>query len=180
MPPKKVASKRKGDETKPIVSDPFSASKRVKKTENILKDSDDQNDVIKKLDYESKGAELNSSKEIQKEQEISKEKLKYDSNIFRDASNGKEWNLKITSWNVSGVRACLEKSGLDYIKAEDADIVCLQELKCDKVKIPIQLEMKAYHCYWLAGSTKGYAGVGLMSKVKPISVTYELGEFIVL
>jgi exonuclease III len=39
------------------------------------------------------------------------------------------------------------------------------------------MAVKGYHCYWLAGDTKGYAGVGLMSKVKPLKVTYELGEW---
>ena len=60
--------------------------------------------------------------------------------------------------------------------AEDPDICCLQELKCEKAKIPDSMQVKGYHCYWLAGSTKGYAGVGLMSKVEPLEVTYELEE----
>jgi len=44
---------------------------------------------------------------------------------------------------------------MDYIKAEDADIVCLQETKCDKSKIPTKAELPNYHCYWLSGDTQG-------------------------
>lgn len=70
-----------------------------------------------------------------------------------------------------------KKDGIDYIKAEDPDICCLQETKCDKSKIPNEIELKEYHCYWLSGETQGYAGVGLMSKIKPINVQFELGRF---
>lgn len=72
------------------------------------------------------------------------------------------------------MRAWLQKDGLKYIQAEDPDICCLQELKCDKSDLPPQIELEGYHCYWLTGNTKGYAGVGLMTKIRPIKVTYEL------
>ena len=54
--------------------------------------------------------------------------------------------------------------------------MCLQELKCDKAKMPARMELKPYHCCWLTGDTQGYAGVGLMSKVKPLRVEFELGK----
>jgi AP endonuclease-1 len=63
---------------------------------------------------------------------------------------------------------------MEYLKAEDADIICLQETKCDKSKIPTKAELPNYHCYWLAGDKQGYSGVGLLSKIKPLKVTYEL------
>lgn len=63
---------------------------------------------------------------------------------------------------------------MEYIKAEDADIVCVQETKCDKTKIPTSAELPNYHSYWLSGDTQGYSGVGLYTKMKPIKVTYEL------
>jgi len=130
----------------PAVSDPFSAAKRKK--------GDIKNEEIIEVE----------------------ETLKYDREEFKSPSNGKDFNFKISSWNVNGVRAWLEKDGLDYVKAEDPDICCFQELKCDKSKIPQKMEMKGYHCYWLSGDTQGYAGVGMISKVEPINITYELDE----
>ncbi len=106
MPPKKAAAKRKAAVAKPpLVSDPFSASKRAKKADNLAGDNDD---VSKKLSYEAdvEEAKLDSSKENNEETE--KQALKYDSHEFREPSNGKEWNFKIASWNVNGVRAWLE------------------------------------------------------------------------
>lgn len=44
---------------------------------------------------------------------------------------------------------------MDYVKAENADIYCFQETKCDKSKIPVNAELPNYHCYWLSGETQG-------------------------
>lgn len=87
-------------------------------------------------------------------------------------------NLKIASWNVAGLRACIKKEGLDYIKKESADIFCVQETKCDDSKLPPEAKMKfpEYKSYWLAGQKAGYAGVALYSKIKPIKVSYGIGN----
>ena len=65
---------------------------------------------------------------------------------------------------------------MDYVRTEDPDVFCMQELKCDKSKIPTEMGVKGYHCYWLSGDTQGYSGVGLMSKQKPISVTFGISK----
>jgi AP endonuclease-1 len=62
------------------------------------------------------------------------------------------------------------------LKAEDPDVFACQETKCDKSKIPPKAELHNYHCYWLSGDTQGYSGVGLMSKTKPIKVTYGISK----
>jgi len=84
--------------------------------------------------------------------------------------------LKIASWNIAGFKAIMKKGLLEYITAEDPDIICLQETKIEeelalKHKLP-----EAYHAYFYASKTKkGYSGTGLLSKIKPISVTKGIG-----
>ena len=56
----------------------------------------------------------------------------------------------------------------------------MQELKCDKSKIPTEMAVDGYHCYWLSADTQGYSGVGLMSKQKPISVTFGISNKITI
>ncbi|KAG0049656.1 hypothetical protein BGZ83_005517 [Gryganskiella cystojenkinii] len=79
--------------------------------------------------------------------------------------------VKISSWNVSGLNASLKKGFKSYIKAEDADVVCLQEHKMNVT--PMQLLDPAVYpfSWWGFEETKGYAGVAMFSKTKPISVT---------
>lgn len=87
---------------------------------------------------------------------------------------GNKWNLKISSWNVAGLKAWLKKSGLEFIKHENPDILCLQETKCSEKKLPPEAKVDGYHTYWLSGEKEGYAGVALLSKTKPIEVKYGL------
>ncbi len=65
---------------------------------------------------------------------------------------------------------------MDYLKAEDPDIFCCQEIKCDKSKIPPKAGLKGYHSYWLSGDTQGYSGVGLLTKIKPLNVSYGINN----
>ncbi|PNF29040.1 hypothetical protein B7P43_G14198 [Cryptotermes secundus] len=102
------------------------------------------------------------------------ESLDFSSN--RTTSDGKLWNLKISSWNVGGLKAWVKKNGIDYLKYEDPDIFCLQETKCSESKLPPEVKVDGYHTYWLSGEKEGYAGVGLYSKKEPIKVTYGLGK----
>ena len=60
--------------------------------------------------------------------------------------------------------------------AENPDIFCVQETKCEKEKIPKECEVPGYHVYWLSGDKEGYSGTGLYSKTKPITVKYGLGR----
>ncbi|XP_076247760.1 uncharacterized protein LOC143187409 isoform X2 [Calliopsis andreniformis] len=91
-------------------------------------------------------------------------------------AEGKKYNLKISSWNVSGIRALIKKNGIDYITKEDADIVALQETKCDKHKLPEEIKLDGYHHYFLDSKKPGYCGVALYSKEKPIDLKYGIND----
>jgi hypothetical protein len=69
----------------------------------------------------------------------------------RLSCKGEKANLKIVSWNINGIRAWLTNGGLKYIEQEQADIICFQELKCDKEKIPKEATPTGYKSFWLSG-----------------------------
>lgn len=82
-------------------------------------------------------------------------------------------------WNVDGLRAWIKKKGLDWVKEEAPDILCLQETKCSENKLPAELQELPglTHQYWSAPSDKeGYSGVGLLSRQCPLKVSYGIGE----
>ena len=81
--------------------------------------------------------------------------------------------MKLISWNVNGIRACVQKGFMDFFQEVDADIFCLQETKLQENQI--QLDLPNYHQYWNYAEKKGYSGTAIFSKVKPIGVTYGLG-----
>ncbi|MFC4322884.1 exodeoxyribonuclease III [Litchfieldia salsa] len=82
--------------------------------------------------------------------------------------------MKLVSWNVNGIRACVQKGFLDYFNEIDADIVCLQETKLQEGQIT--LELKDHHQYWNYAIKKGYSGTAIFTKKKPISVSYGIGK----
>lgn len=82
--------------------------------------------------------------------------------------------MKLISWNVNGLRACLGKGFLEFFKKEDADIFCIQETKMQEGQAELLLD--GYHQYWHSAQKKGYSGTAVFTKEKPISVTYGLGE----
>lgn len=83
---------------------------------------------------------------------------------------------KIISYNVNGIRAAENKGLSDWLKAENPDILCLQELKAQPDQINVDLyESLGYHCYWHSAEKKGYSGVGILSKEKPIHVEVGTG-----
>ncbi|GJQ81879.1 putative endonuclease/Exonuclease/phosphatase family [Trypoxylus dichotomus] len=95
----------------------------------------------------------------------------------KENSIGNLPNLKISSWNVDGVRAWLKKKGLQYVEHEKPDIFCLQETKCSEDKIPDELnKFMDYKAYWCSSEKDGYAGVAVFSKSDPISVEYGIGN----
>jgi AP endonuclease-1 len=69
----------------------------------------------------------------------------------------------------------LQKDGHGYVKVEDPDIISFQETKCNEEKIPSECNIEGYHCYWSSAEKEGYAGTGLLSKVKPLDVKYGIG-----
>ena len=81
--------------------------------------------------------------------------------------------MKLISWNVNGIRACLNKGFSDFFKEVNADIFCLQETKCQPEQI--ELEFEGYTSYWNSAEKKGYSGTAIFTKKKPIKVTYGIG-----
>lgn len=81
--------------------------------------------------------------------------------------------MKLISWNVNGLRACLQKGFLDFFKEADADIFCLQETKLQAGQH--DLELPGYHQYWNYAEKKGYSGTALFTKTMPVNVTYGIG-----
>ena len=81
--------------------------------------------------------------------------------------------MKLISWNVNGIRACVQKGFLDFFKEEDADIFCIQESKLQEGQI--DLDLKGYHQYWNYAEKKGYSGTAVFTKQEPLSVSYGLG-----
>lgn len=81
--------------------------------------------------------------------------------------------MKLISWNVNGIRACLQKGFLDFFNEIDADIFCLQETKLSAGQL--ELDLPGYYQYWNFAEKKGYSGTALFTKKEPIAVTYGIG-----
>ena len=81
--------------------------------------------------------------------------------------------MKLISWNVNGLRACIGKGFLDYFKSADADVFCLQETKLQAGQV--DLDLPEYHQYWNYAEKKGYSGTAVFTKQEPLSVRYGLG-----
>ena len=81
--------------------------------------------------------------------------------------------MKFISWNVNGIRACVQKGFLDYFKETDADFFCIQETKMQAGQL--SLELDGYYQYFNYAEKKGYSGTAIFTKHKPISVTYGIG-----
>jgi exodeoxyribonuclease III len=79
------------------------------------------------------------------------------------------FRMKLVSWNVNGIRACVKKGFLDFFREEDADIVCIQESKLQEGQI--ELELDGYHQYWNYAEKKGYSGTAVFTKEKPLHVS---------
>ncbi len=84
--------------------------------------------------------------------------------------------IKILSWNVNGIRAIHKKGFLDWISKVKPDILCLQETKAHEDQLPEELiNINGYHSYFCSGERKGYSGVAIYSKEKPISIKKGFG-----
>ena len=81
--------------------------------------------------------------------------------------------MKLISWNVNGLRACLGKGFMDFFRAEDADIFCVQETKMHQGQAEVPAE--GYFQYWNSAEKKGYSGTAVFTKQEPLSVRYGLG-----
>ena len=82
--------------------------------------------------------------------------------------------MKLISWNVNGLRACLKKGFLDFFSQVDADYFCLQETKMEQGQA--ELDLAGYEEYWNSAEKKGYSGTAVFCKEKPLSVSYGIGQ----
>lgn len=81
--------------------------------------------------------------------------------------------MKLISWNVNGIRACVQKGFLDFFGETDADIFCIQESKVQEGQI--DLELPGYYQYWNYAVKKGYSGTAIFTKKEPLTVSYGIG-----
>lgn len=81
--------------------------------------------------------------------------------------------MKFISWNVNGLRACMEKGFMQYFADADADFFCLQETKLSAGQL--SLSLPDYHMYWNYAEKKGYSGTAVFARQEPMSVSYGLG-----
>ena len=81
--------------------------------------------------------------------------------------------MKFISWNVNGLRACLQKGWQDFFDRENADFFCLQETKLQEGQVELQLP--GYQQFWCCAEKKGYSGTAIFAKYAPLSVAYGLG-----
>ena len=81
--------------------------------------------------------------------------------------------MKLISWNVNGIRACLTKGFEERFQELDADIFCLQETKCQQGQV--KLDLPGYYQYWNYANRKGYSGTAVFTKKEPLSVFYGMG-----
>lgn len=105
--------------------------------------------------------------------------VKFDISRENVIGRSRENNLVISTWNVNGLRACVRKDAcIEYILQEDPDIMALQQIRCPDSEVPEELtkQLSHYHMFWL-GSDTGQGGVGLLTKEKPLSVTYGIPDF---
>ena len=81
--------------------------------------------------------------------------------------------MKLVSWNVNGLRACMTKGFAEYFTAQDADFFCIQETKLQPEQIDFAPDN--YHVYWNSADKKGYSGTAIFARPEPLSVRYDLG-----
>ncbi len=81
--------------------------------------------------------------------------------------------MRLISWNVNGLRACLNKGFLDFVAAADADVICLQETKLKEHQV--DFELPGYHRYWNCADKAGYSGTAVFTRTEPLSVAMDFG-----
>lgn len=84
--------------------------------------------------------------------------------------------MKLLSYNVNGIRAALSKGFASWLKATEADVICIQEIKALESQIDTTVfDELGYHHYWFSAQKKGYSGVAILSKKKPTNIVYGSG-----
>ncbi len=82
--------------------------------------------------------------------------------------------MKLISWNVNGLRACMKKGFADFFREQDADIFAIQETKMQPEQMEEAMEFEGYHRYMNSAERKGYSGTLVYTKTEPLSVSYEI------
>ena len=82
--------------------------------------------------------------------------------------------MRLISWNVNGLRACLTKGFADYFADIDADVFCIQETKMQPEQA--EVELPGYRQYWNSAIKKGYSGTAVFTRKEPLNVTYDIGD----
>jgi len=96
---------------------------------------------------------------------------------MRSRLNATQKTLCKMSQNNMCMLLSFQKSGHKFITAEDPDVFCIQETKCDEAKLPdVMKKVPGYKTYWLSADKEGYAGTALFSKKEPIKVSYGIGK----
>ncbi|XP_076862812.1 DNA repair nuclease APEX1 isoform X2 [Brachyhypopomus gauderio] len=125
------------------------------------------------------GNDNGTAKKTKKAKEPEEPVLYEDPPDKTSSKDGRAANMKITSWNVDGLRAWVKKNGIDWVRQEDPDVICLQETKCAEKSLPKDItSMPEYpHKYWSGSEDKeGYSGVAMLCKTEPLNVTYGIGK----
>ena len=86
-------------------------------------------------------------------------------------------NLRLMTWNVNGLRACLKKGLVQWLESSQPDVLCLQETKAFKEQVPVEGQTPSgYYAYWHSGKRPGYSGVACYSRSEPLEVIAGIGE----
>ena len=135
------------------------------------------NPKVKKRKIEKEAEKV--EEEVVEEEEQGKGEIVSETVSNSAKENEMKSALKIVCWNINGVRAWMKKeSTLEWVKKANADIICFQEVKCNKEDIPKNFtsQFPGYQLHWLTGERPGYAGIGMLTRLKPIQVTNGLGK----
>ena len=84
--------------------------------------------------------------------------------------------MKLTSWNVNGIRAILKKNFTDFVLEHAPDILCLQETKARSEQVELPLDLAGYKTYWNSSEKPGYSGTAIFTKTEPLSVRLGIGS----
>ena len=84
--------------------------------------------------------------------------------------------MKLTSWNVNGIRAILKKNFTDFVLEHAPDILCLQETKARSEQVELPLDLAGYKTYWNSAEKPGYSGTAIFTKIEPLSVRLGIGS----
>jgi len=184
MPPKrgrppKAKAAKKSEEKKAVAKKVTSKQTEQDEDESESESgSNSENEVElpapKRTKTEKKTEEKPETKTFMNQTESNLDEINFECEKLN--ADGEKYNTKICIWNVSGIRALLKKNGMDYLEKEGADIIALQETKCETKKLPDEIKLKGYKNYFLDSKKSGYCGMALLSKKEPLNISYGLSD----